>query len=357
MNVLFGVARESLALFLAMSPYLLLGFLFAGLMHVLFSLDSFVKHLGKSNLKSIFKSVLIGIPLPLCSCGVIPAAMLLKKKGASNAAVLSFLVATPITGIDSIFATYSLLGAGFAVFRVLASGITALFAGAMAILFLPSEENRQRHVHRYPPIPTDPDCCHLDAARRNMTRGQKVRELFRYAFVDILGDVWKWLLLGVIIGGAISYFVPEDIVVRYLGNTFLSMIIMLVIGVPMYVCSTGSIPIAAALMLKGMSPGAALVFLLAGPAVNAVSITVITKEMGKKAVVIYVGSIAVMSLIMGYLLNFISLRLPFEKTAMMGMMEMLPYWFDTACGIVLTLMIIYIVYRENFKKDRPCCKK
>ena len=140
-----GIFAESVSLFLRMSPYLLFGFLFAGLLHVFISLGAIARHLGKRNLASIAKSVVLGIPLPLCSCGVIPAAVLLKKKGASRGSVISFLISTPITGVDSIFATYALLGPLFAIYRVFSSALTALVAGVLANFLTVPEHSEAGH--------------------------------------------------------------------------------------------------------------------------------------------------------------------------------------------------------------------
>ncbi|MFA5811162.1 MAG: permease, partial [bacterium] len=209
-----GVALESLNLLLKMSPYLLFGFFVAGIIHVFVSLESVARHLGKSSVGSVIKAVILGIPLPLCSCGVIPAAVLLKKKGASRGAITSFLIATPITGVDSIFATYSLMGLFFTVYRIIASSLTAFIAGLLANLFIKDAAPAPAgHA------PANPHCHHCeeranaslkkDVLSRNPNR---FVELFRYAFVELFGDVWRWLALGLIIGGIISYAIPAELI-------------------------------------------------------------------------------------------------------------------------------------------------
>ena len=328
-----GIFLESVALFLKMSPYLLFGFLFAGLLHVFVSLDAVARHLGKSNIASIVKSVVLGIPLPLCSCGVIPAAVLLKKKGASRGSVISFLISTPITGVDSIFATYALLGPLFAIYRVVSSALTALVAGILAnFMTVPEhpEAGHSEHEHG-----------HMHGHGEEMEEKPRRRfvELFRYAFGELLGDIWKWLILGILLGGIIAFLIPDALIQKYLGSGWQAMLVMLIIGIPMYVCATGSIPIAAALMLKGMSPGAALVFLLAGPATNAVTITVVSRELGKRATILYVLSIAIMSVLAGMGLNALWGRLGGLVPQALTPTQMLPPWAEVASAVVLILLV------------------
>ncbi|MBT3182253.1 MAG: SO_0444 family Cu/Zn efflux transporter [Deltaproteobacteria bacterium] len=351
MEIIKGIAIASLNLFNEMSPYLLFGFFFAGILHVLFSLETFARHLGKSNFASVVKAVVFGIPLPLCSCGVIPAAVLLRKKGASRGAVLSFLVATPITGIDSILATYSLLGLVFTIFRVVASSVTALITGILANFIFPTE-SASMHVHNYPPEENDPECCFEEAEKKDKSFFEKISELFKYAFIELLGDVWKWLVVGIVIGGMISYFIPEAFIEQHLGSGWQAMLIMLVVGIPMYICATGSIPIAAALMLKGLSPGAALVFLLAGPATNAVTFTVVSKELGRKSAILYVVCIAVMSVIMGMILNSVWSHIGGLIPNAIHHAQLLPKWLEIASSILLAVLILITVIRGIAAKLR-----
>ena len=357
--MVWSVVAESVDLFVRMSPYLLFGFLFAGLLHVFVSLDMIARHLGRSNLWSVIKAVILGIPLPLCSCGVIPAAVALRQKGASRGAVMSFLIATPITGVDSILATYSLLGLFFTIARIVASCVTALVAGVLGnVLLAPDHIPEEFH--------TDPNM-RCEACEPVVGDGTALHargpfsELFRYAFVELLGDIWKWLLIGVLIGGVIAAVLPGTFIEQYLGSGWQAMLLMLIIGIPMYVCSTGSIPIAAALMLKGLSPGAALVFLLAGPATNAVTITVVSKELGRGATVLYVASIAVMSVLMGMLLNALWGRLGELTQQMLHPMAMLPKWFEQACALLLAALIVIAIVRRiarhkgNGHNHDHCC--
>lgn len=306
----------SLNLFIEMAPYLLFGFLIAGLLHVFVPIAFVVRHLGHSSFGAVMRSVVFGIPLPLCSCSVIPTSVMLRAKGASRAAIVSFLIATPITGADSILATFSLMGFHFAWARVLASALVAIIAGWLTLVLLgrsrttPTGETNDSEA---PTAAVEPDPiadCHNDAstATQELTAqaatAQPIwREFVDYTFGTLIGDIWKSLAIGVLIGGAIQTLIPNETIDLYLGSSFSSLVIMMAIGIPMYVCATGSIPIAAALMMKGMSPGAALVFLLCGPATNAVTVSVVAKIVGRKTAVIYLLTIGLASLGLGYLMN------------------------------------------------------
>jgi uncharacterized membrane protein YraQ (UPF0718 family) len=348
-DILTGILKESYALLNAMSPYLLFGFFVAGLLHIFFDPAGIAKHFGKPDIMSVLKASLFGVPLPLCSCGVIPAALQLKREGASKGAILSFLISTPTTGVDSIFATYALMGGFFAAYRVLASFVTAILCGLLVNVF----------TRPYAPI-EDPgaskDCsCCSGHARPVSERGlpAKFFSAMKYSFGDLLKDTGPWLILGVLVGGAISYLIPQSFLEEYVGSGVKAMVIMLIIGMPMYVCATGSIPIAAALMLNGVSPGAAFVFLLSGPASNAVGMTLIAKEMGKRELLIYIFSIAVSSVAFGLVLDVFSgyISIPSMRKA--------PYSTGHAAGIVelissvvLVAFILYNLLSASTKKGK-----
>lgn len=343
MTTITGIITESYYLLNEMSPYLVFGFLFAGILHVFIDAETVGRHLGKSSFFSVIKASLFGIPLPLCSCGVLPAAMSLRKEGASKGAILSFLISTPTTGVDSILATYALLGPFFAVYRVIASFVTGVFAGILANIFIREKDNVQS--------PEKKAACKLcdQTQKHEHSMANKIKEIFRYAFGALLRDTGKWILIGIVIGGAIAYFLPDTFIETYLGSGWQAMIIMLIIGIPMYVCATGSIPIAAALMLKGMNPGAAFVFLLAGPATNAIGMTLIGHELGKKALAIYIGSIAVSSIALGLLLDKLWGIFGTGITETMHHGELVPAWVGISCSVLL-VMLILLNYLK--RKDR-----
>jgi uncharacterized membrane protein YraQ (UPF0718 family)/copper chaperone CopZ len=272
-------------MFAEMAPYLILGFALAGVLHVYFPKHKVAHYLGKKNLTSVLNAAILGIPLPLCSCGVIPTGISFNKNGASKGATVSFLISTPQTGVDSILITYSLLGLPFAVIRPIAAFITGLFGGAVANATDDTEEN----LYQNEPQTT--------------IQGSKIQAALKYAFVEFLQDISKWLIIGLVIAAFISAIIPEGFIENNMDNTFINMLIVLVASIPMYVCATGSVPIAAALMMKGLSPGAAFVFLMAGPATNAATITVIKQAMGTKALISYLTSIILGALLIGLIVN------------------------------------------------------
>lgn len=303
MPIVYGILVESWKLLNEAAPYVLLGFFAAGVLKAFVSEEFVADHLGRSTFGSVVKASLFGIPLPLCSCGVIPAAAGLRKHGASRGASAAFLISTPETGIDSIAITWALLDPIMTVMRPVAAFFTATLTG-LFINLLPDE----------PPLApvTVPvvdhsscsdSCCGHAPAEAEQGPVSRMRAGLQFAFGDLLGDIGKWLLIGILISGTIAFFVPEDFFSRYLGSEILSLLAMLAIGIPLYICASASTPIAAALVLKGLSPGAALVFLLAGPATNAATLTVIGKFLGKRVTAIYLATIAVCSLVLGWMVN------------------------------------------------------
>ena len=285
--ILFNMLNE-------MSPYILLGFLIAGALHAFVSPRLMSKHLSGTGAGAVVKAALLGIPLPLCSCGVLPTAVALRRNGASRAASSSFLIATPQTGVDSIAATYSLLGPAFAIIRPVAALATS-FLGGMAVGVAERADSSEEE------LPTE---CQVEVLERKSFI-RKLWEMIRYGFFDMVRSIGKWLILGLVIASLITLFVPEDFFVMLSSRPLLAMIAMVVVAVPMYVCATGSIPIALSLMLKGLSPGAAFVLLMAGPAANFASVTVISRTMGKRCAAVYLGSIVVSAIAFGLVIDYL----------------------------------------------------
>lgn len=337
-NILFSMFNE-------MAPYLLLGFFFAGILHVFIPQSIFSKYLAKNNFSSVFTAALFGVPLPLCSCGVIPAAMALRKEGASKGSVISFLIATPQTGIDSIMATYSLLGLPFAIIRPAAAFITAILGGVVSNIFIRKEESFKEEM----PVVS----CKIETK----TAGNKIMSALKYGFVDIIRDIGKRLAAGLLIAAMITYFVPESFFSFFAGNTVLGILFVLALAIPMYVCATASIPIAIALMMKGFSPGTALVLLMAGPATNIASILVISKILGKKSMALYLGSIIFGAVSFALIIDYF---LPAQWFNVSMMHEMVNChnasfsWLKIISGSVLFALIInsFIMNYSTGKKNR-----
>ena len=276
-----------------MSPYLLFGFLVAGILSVLISQRFVERHLGGRGVWPLLKASLFGIPLPLCSCGVIPVSMSLHKHGASKGSTISFLLSTPQTGVDSIFVTLSLLGPVFAIFRPLVALVTGIIGGTLAYVFGAGPEDKSQ----VPPKCLD-ECCAGEEKSSKVTRGLK------YGFITLPRDIGKAMLVGLVIAAVISAVVPDDFFAeKLLGTGIFAMVVMMLLGIPVYVCATASVPVATALILKGVTPGAALVFLITGPATNAVAFTTIWKVLGGRTAIVYLLTVVICALGSGLLLD------------------------------------------------------
>ena len=405
---------EILLLINEMSPYLLLGFLLAGLMHAFIPGRYYTRYLSKPTLGSVINAAIFGIPLPLCSCGVIPTAMSLRKEGASRGAVTSFLIATPQTGIDSIIATFSLMGVPFAVIRPIAALITAVLGGWMVNTFVSLRDRRAHremaegtivkteemetctchcHCHENKAESCCPEgdsdghhhhhhhsgehhhhsshhrhsshhhhsssaSCHCHDRKIPNTIGGKIVEALRYAFLDMMSDIGKWLVIGLVVAGLITIYVPDEVFTIFKDNTMASMILVLIISIPMYLCATGSIPIAVVLMLKGLTPGAALVLLMAGPACNMASILVIRKGLGFRTLVIYILSIVIGAVFFGCLIDWLQYSGMIDFTSRVSQtMEIkeggagIIKWTST---IVLTLLLLFnLIFKPLGKPTFP----
>ncbi len=315
-NILFSIATASWEVLLESAPYMLLGFAVAGLLKAFVPTDLVHRHLGRSRLVNVLKASLFGVPIPLCSCGVVPAAAGLREQGASKGATAAFLISTPESGVDSVAITYALLDPLMTLLRPLAAFFTATLAG---IAVNATQKNETEPEQPSPaPVPShgcsSGSCSSKPLPASSESLLHRARLGLAYSFGELLKDIGGWFLFGVLLAGVITALVPETFIESHLGNGFTPMLIMLVIAVPMYVCATASTPIAAALALKGLSPGAAMVFLLAGPATNAASIAMVAKIIGKRATVIYLGVIVGSSLALGMLANLLYARLGLSIT-------------------------------------------
>jgi len=286
-----------------MSPYLLFGFFVAGILSVLISQRLVERHLGGKGIWPLVKASLFGVPLPLCSCGVIPVSMSLHKHGASKAATISFLLSTPQTGADSILVTLSLLGPLFAVFRPLAAFVTGIVGGILVNVFDKNQQDKEPKPQKC----TDQSCC--GSQNKKILRGLK------HGFVTLPRDIGKAMLIGLIVAAFISALVPDGFFAEKLGTGIFAMVVMMFLGIPVYVCATASVPIAAALIMKGLTPGAAIVFLMTGPATNAASFLTIWKTLGSRTAIAYLLAVAGCALLSGILLDYIALVVNFDIVA------------------------------------------
>jgi uncharacterized membrane protein YraQ (UPF0718 family)/copper chaperone CopZ len=360
MQYVFQYLNAFADLTMEMAPYLLLGFLFAGILYVWFPRKKVYKYLGKPNSASVINAALIGIPLPLCSCGVIPTGISFYNSGASKGSSVSFLVSTPQTGADSIMVTYSLLGLPMAIIKPVIALFTGFFGGFMTNKLDRNEKNSLL-----------PDSSVSDRSRSNSPRSDSIKSnepgtqaevdngnadrslqgMLHYAFVEFLEDIAKWLVIGLALAALIDVLVPDSFFTAYMGNEYLEMLLIMLAAVPLYVCATGSVPIAAILMLKGLSPGAAIVFLMAGPATNAATMTVIGKVFGRRTLIIYLASIIAGAYFFGILVNEFLPREWFlnplaQFHAGTHEHDLLPAWLKSGSSILLGILTAYALYKK-----------
>lgn len=342
MDLLWHFCQEAWELTAAMAPLLLLGFAVAGLLSVFISPEWLERHLGRPGLASVAKASLFGVPLPLCSCGVIPVAASLRQHGASKAATSAFLLSTPQTGVDSIMITWTMLGPVFALFRPVVALATGILGGSLVQTFVDDDVAPAAPVA--PVSSTKPDGWL-----------SRFREAWTYATVTLPADIGRALLYGILIAGLIAAVVPADFLSNYLGAGALSIALMMIVGIPIYVCATASVPLAVGFIAMGASPGAALAFLVAGPATNAATITTINRVLGRRTMFIYLATVALSAfgggLILDWLLPRASEALP-SFTGMGHAHESIG-WFDHLSGVALVVILLWSAWRSRQTED--CC--
>jgi hypothetical protein len=318
-----------------MAPYLLFGFLMAGVLSVLISQEIVERHLGGRGMGPVVKSSLFGVPLPLCSCGVIPVTASLRRHGASPGATTAFLLSTPQTGVDSILVTLSLLGPVYAIFRPIAALAQGILGGVLVLFF------GEHYGGKLAPVEACGDACCSDEAK-----GGRLVQVLHYGFVDLPRDIGKSLLVGLVIAGLISALIPEAWFAKQLGRGIVPMLVMMAAGIPVYVCATASVPIAAALIHAGVSPGAALVFLMTGPATNAAALTTIWKVLGGRSAIIVLITVAVSALGCGLALDAVYAAVPTAEPAAMHAMIPRPVQIGSAI-VLLAVLGMAIFYRPR----------
>ncbi len=339
-SLLFRIIIESWDMLLEASPYILFGISFGGLIKVFMPADFIVRHLGQGKFLPVIKAALFGIPLPLCSCGVLPAAASLKSQGANNGATAAFLISTPESGVDSISITYALLDPLLTIARPLAALVTALFAGFAENIVNPPPKT----VLKTPTILPMAGQSAMGANPFNKEKTsfwQETIQGVKYAFIELWGDIAPYFFLGIILGGLISALLPDDFLKSYLGGGLPSMLLMLLIGIPIYICASASTPIAAALILKGISPGTALVFLLTGPATNITSLSVLIGILGKRAALLYLFTIALFAVLFGLAVDQLYIFLDLDVRAVTGKAaEIIPESIQLASALLVIALSI-----------------
>jgi len=341
--MVFELVNNIWQVFLETAFWLLIGLLAAGMIKTFISEDTMMKWVGGHGLSSIIRAALLGAPLPLCSCGVLPAAIGLHRAGASKEATVSFLISTPETSVDSVAVTYALMGPVMAIFRPIAALVNAVGTGLLTTLVV-DDKNTTNFAstekvleaaccptNKVEMVPTVTSCCESQSAepkvseasldsccsQDNSVASNKFMLMLSYAGAELLDDISKWLFVGIVLAGIMLTFIPPDWFAQW-GNGLTSMLVMLVIGIPMYICAVASTPVAAGLLIAGVSPGAVLVFLLVGPATNIASFALLKQELGLKVTVVYLFGLSVFSLIMGLLLEWLLRTQNWQVTANMG---------------------------------------
>jgi len=338
------------SIYLDTAVWLIVGLISAGLVKAYIPADAMQRWLGGKGFAAVGRAALFGAPLPLCSCGVLPAALGLRRAGASKEATVSFLISTPETSIDSVAVTYALMGPIMAVYRPVSALITA-FATGMATTWVDDDKLELKDHKVESCCSSDPaktTCCSEPEKEENsccaatdiQPENHKLIQAMRFAGADLLDDISRWLAFGIVFAGIMMTVIPEGWLAQW-GQGLLPMLVMLVVGIPMYICATASTPVAAGLLMAGVSPGAVLVFLLVGPATNIAGLMLVRQELGGKVTLIYLGGIALCSVVMGLLLEW-GLQLYDLQiyTSVQQAETMLPYELSFTCAIILLLLAV-----------------
>lgn len=334
-----------------MGIYILFGLLAAGVLHQLISETWIQKHLGSDTHGSVYKAALFGTPLPLCSCSVIPFAASLRKNGASKGSTLTFLISTPITGVDSILATFGMFGWVFTLYRVFTSVVIAIAAGILMNIFEPKEAVKKGFSFTATAPKMAPTITQI--SKTEDKKPFSITSVFQYGLVTLLASFSKPLFWGLLLGAVITAAIPSNLHELFNDNRFLGYLIAVAIAAPMYVCATASLPIAASLIIAGVSPGAAFIFLSAGPATNTVTMGVVKSMLGTRALVIYLSVISIGSIAFGASIDwlFASFSIPMN----VDMHEHHGLLSEIAAALMLGLIGWHLI-RERFQKKDKSCK-
>jgi uncharacterized membrane protein YraQ (UPF0718 family) len=328
---------------LVSAPYLLFGLLISGAIHMLIPMELVKKWLGSKKLSTVFKAAAVGVPLPLCSCSVIPTAVTLRKAGASNAATSAFLISTPESGVDSISITYALMDLPMTIIRPIAAFSSAFVAGILNFFFNDFEVESGETAKA--------GCCSKTKAKQatpDMSMTEKVKGVFGYGFGKLSDDIAAWLTIGILLGALIDFVVPPDFFANM--GMIQNRLMILLVGIPLYICASASTPIAVSLMLKGLSPGSALLFLLVGPATNISNIAVLQKYIGKKGVIINIASIGIVALIFSFIVDYLYAHFFVLKlNQVLHEHDHGGAWWEVVAAVILIGLLSKGIYKEKIK--------
>ncbi len=335
------IISEILSIALTASPWLLIGFFAAGLIKAFVPDDVLQRLVGGSGLKGIARAAVIGAPLPLCSCGAIPTALALHRGGAGRGPTTAFLIGTPGIGVDSLAITYALLGPFMALARASGAVITAIATGLLVAITDRSQNNLISAYEQKVPVTTSckKSCACSSTPQRpdRLPVFRRLRSGMGYAFGELMADIRLWLLIGLVLAGALLALVPPQSLATY-GSGLWPMLLMAVIGVPVYICATAATPIAAAMLIAGVSPGTVLVFLLAGPITSLATLGILRRELGNPALTCYLTGIMATSLFLGLVVDGVVRSLNIHIPAQIGnLQELLPLWLEWSALALLLL--------------------
>ena len=348
MNIAQAFAVNTWQILLEASPWLLVGLVVSGFIKAAFPTHLMARWLGGHGVGPVFRAAFIGTPLPLCSCSVLPAAITLRRAGASKGATASFLVATPENGVDSIALSYALLGPFMTIVRPLAAILSAIFAGLLTD-FVESPNATS------PKSDFEPQCrdsnCHAEISSSNTAKpfAQRLLTGLNYAVTDLLADIAFWLLIGILLAAAVNTVVPPRAVAEW-GSGLPAMTAMLLVGIPMYICASASTPVAAAMLIAGVSPGTVLVFLLAGPATNVAAIGIVRRELGTRSALAYLLAIAPGSIALGLLTDALVRMLNINVIAEVAATpHIIPTWTAHLSVVLFAVLVTRILIRRITK--------
>ncbi len=318
-----------------MAPYLLFGFVIAGLLSMIMTHSFIKRHLGGGRFITVVKAALLGVPMPLCSCSVVPVTASLAKFGAGKGAAVSFLASTPQTGVDSILVTHALLGPIYTLVRVIVAFVSGIFTGA-AVMIVTHDHTNRLHEEVVGP-------------ERRVT----CREALSYGLLEMPADIGRELFVGLIITALLGTFIEPGQFSATIGSGWKGMLIMLATGIPVYVCSTASVPIAAGLILAGFSPGAVLVFLIAGPATNVATVLTMFKIIGKRETITYLLTLMATALLAGALVDNLGINESVQQTVEHACHDV--HWFQHVAAVILMFLLLRKSFNRSSKKPGGCC--
>lgn len=326
------------------APYLILGLIISGVIKQFIPMDKVKKWLGGANFSSVVKAALVGVPLPLCSCSVVPTAVTLRKAGASKASTSAFLISTPESGVDSIAMTYALMDLPMTIIRPIAAFLSAFVAGVLQIFFN-KEDSVQEKENREEPVKS---CCSKTKVIPKESFGKSLIQSLKFGFGDLINDIALWFGFGILISALIQVFIPSTFFMDL--GTEASRFLILAVGIPVYICASATTPIAAALVMKGVSPGAALLLLLVGPATNISNILVIQKYIGRKGVFLNIAAVIIVGLAFSYLTDYFYIDSVLDWKSSMDHNHAHFSLFEKVCGAFLVFLILKGIWIENLSK-------